>query len=399
MNAVGETFRSARQQRNLSIDEVSKLTKIGVRVIESIEHGNFQALPPTYMRSFVRTYSQFLNIPEPDINLGDAPAAQRFQPQQTELVSPLSMPENVFTPAYFSDQKRRNKRILTALYSVVGVLLTAVGYLVWSAPPVAPKPDDTMLTRPLRIIAEAVKPASMRDTTTVAFTQSSDSMILEARAIENAWLSVVMDKKRTDQLTMEAGKTYRWSAAKSFSFSLGNAGGVIFSLNGRELERFGATGVVVRDVRIQRDAVRGTTISSSSNPALAKILEAAPLPQSAPTNTQASNTSQQGSAQGSASTSSTNTPANNVQTLAATKSASNDAETKPFAKPSASLASAVSATPSSVKTDSVKPRPRYIAKPKPQIKVIIDPVTPPLPPPKIPTTVMKPLENKSGKNN
>ncbi len=385
MNAVGELFRSARQQRNLSIDEVSKLTKIGVRVIESIEHGNFQSLPPTYMRSFVRTYSQFLHIPEPEINLGDKPDAQRFQPQHTEQVSPLSMPENVFTPSYFSDQKRRNQRILTSIYAVVGCLLAVVGYLVWAAPPVARKADDTMLTRPLRIIVEAVKPASMRDTTAITLAQRSDSMILEARAVENAWLSIVMDKKRTDQLTMEAGKIYRWSAARSFSFSLGNAGGVAFSLNGRAIEQFGEKGVVVRDVRIVRDALRGTTISSSSNPALARILEAPTGGSNPATTPPATN-----SAQASSSVTSSPTPSANDASAKTTPNISNTAlSTSP------PIASA-----STVKSDSVKVRPRIVSnRPKQPTKILIDPVTAPLPPPKLPTTVFKPVDNKTVKNN
>lgn len=383
MNAVGETFRAARQQRNLSIDEVSKLTKIGVRVIESIEHGNFQALPPTYMRSFVRTYAHFLSIPEPDLNLGDQPAAQRFQSQHTEQVSPLAIPENVFTPAYFSDQKLRNKRILTGIYSVVGFLLATVGYLIWASPVAPKKAGDTMLTRPLRIIAEAVNPSSRRDSAAISFVQSSDSMILEARAVENAWLSIVMDKKRTEQFTMEAGKIYRWSAARSFTFSLGNAGGVAFTLNGRALEQFGPTGVVVRDVRIVRDAVRGTTISSSSNPALAKILEAAPA--QTPTNTSAPNTSPAPNPRQTGAMSSTALPASNTITQAPSNQTS--------------LPTTLAATTTLTKSDSVKPRPRFINRPKPQNRTLIDPVLPPLSPPKMPTTVFKPVDSKAGKNN
>ncbi len=376
MNAVGEIFRSARQQRNLSIDEVSKLTKIGVRVIESIEHGNFQALPPTYMRSFVRTYSQFLNVPEPELHLGDKPEAERFQAQHTEQVSPLAMPENVFTPAYFSDSKRRNQRILASIYGVVGCLLAVVGYLVWAAPPVPKKADDTILTRPLRILAEAIKPSSVRDSAAISFVQNSDSMILEARAIENAWLSIVMDKKRTEQFTMEAGKIYRWSAARSFSFSLGNAGGVSFTLNGRTLEQFGEKGVVVRDVRISRDAARGTVISSSSNPAIARILEAAPnqaaqnqsTSSANPSNTNSSPTATSPSSPVSPNTASPNTAAALHQTALA-------------------------------KGDSAKPRPRLVNRSKPQQKTLIDPVMPTLAPPKLPTTVFKPVDGKTGRNN
>jgi transcriptional regulator with XRE-family HTH domain len=349
MNAIGEIFRSARQHRNLSIDEVSKLTKIGARVIEAIEHGNFHVLPPTYMRSFIRTYSQFLEIPEPDgIELGDKPEDRRFEPQNTQLRSPLEMPENVFTPAYFSDQKRRNKRILTTIYSVVGCLLAIVGYLVWSAPPVPQRADDTVITRPLRILAEAVNPSVLFDSVAARFTPpiASDSMILEARVSEDSWISLVIDKKRTEQFTMEAGRTYRWAASKSFSFSLGNAGGTAFTLNGKALESFGPSGAVVRNIRIARDAARGTLLSSSSNPSLARVLEPPP------------GATQQG-------------------------------------VPAAGLALPSGQTAASAQTaaqsDTAKPRPRL--RPKPQPRVLIDPVVPTVQPPKPTTTTYKPLDN------
>jgi cytoskeleton protein RodZ len=270
----GETFRSARQQRNLSIDEVSKRTKIGVRVIESIESDNLQALPPAYMRSFVKTYSQFLNIPEPDdLSLGEKPLAERFQPHETEFTSPLSMPKDVFTPAYFSDQSARTKRLLTIIYSTIGFLIAIAGYLVLAAPKVPRKADDTMITRPLRIIAETIKPGSMLDSATLAKQANLDSLVLEARADENVWMNVVMDKKRSEQITLEAGKSYRWSAERQLALSLGNAGGATFTLNGRPLQQFGQKGEVVRDVRITRDAMRREVISSSNNPTIIRNID------------------------------------------------------------------------------------------------------------------------------
>ena len=240
-----------------------------------------------------------------------------------------------------------------------------------------------MLTRPLRIIAEAVKPSSMRDTAAVSFAQSSDSMILEARAIENAWLSIVMDKKRNEQFTMEAGKIYRWAAARSFSFSLGNAGGVSFTLNGRTLEQFGEKGVVVRDVRIVRDAARGTVISSSSNPALARILEAAPPSSQPAANTTAPTNNQAASAP----TNTTSSPTASAPPTASSQSANAQANT-----------AAVTST-ALTKNDTTKPRPRFVSRPKPQQKTLIDPVIPTLAPPKLPTTVFKPVDGKTGRNN
>jgi hypothetical protein len=170
---------------------------------------------------------------------------------------------------------------------------------------------------------------------------------------------------------MEAGKIYRWSAARSFSFSLGNAGGVSFTLNGRTLEQFGEKGVVVRDVRISRDAARGTVISSSSNPAIARILEAAP-----------------------------NQAAQNQSISSANPQNTNSSPTA--ASPSSSVSPNTATTLNAAalaKGDSLKPRPRFVNRSKPQQKTLIDPVMPTLAPPKLPTTVFKPVDGKTGRNN
>jgi transcriptional regulator with XRE-family HTH domain len=383
MTTNGEIFRNARQQRNLSIDEVSKRTKIGVRVIEAIESDNFQALPPAYMRSFVKTYSQFLNIPEPEISLGEAKIEARFQPQQTELASPLSMPANVFTPAYFSDQTARNKRILTIIYSTVGGLIAIAAYLILAAPKVPRKADDTILTRPLRIIAETIKPGSTLDSAGLASQVSTDSLVLEARADESVWMNVVMDKRKSEQITLEAGKTYRWSAEKLLALSLGNAGGATFTLNGRPLQKFGEKGEVVRDIRISRDAMRREVISSSNNPTIVRNIDGSlTTPNSAAPNT---------------------SPQNNSTPPSATSTAANNASTPPSTtntgiKPDATKLDAIATT---AKTDSAKPRPRTSVRKKEQPKLIA-PVVPSVPPPqpqfgkiKPPTTTTNPIKNNN----
>jgi cytoskeleton protein RodZ len=390
MQSIGEQFRVARQQRNLSIDEVSRLTKIGVRLIDAIEQGNFRSLPPTYMRSFVRTYAAFLDIPEPlDIPSDEAVHPQRFQPQMTEQISPLSMPANVFTPGYFSDQRIRNKRILATIYTVVACLLTIVGYLILTAPPVPRKADDTALTRPLRIIVEAIKPgstslslSSLRDSSMGRALQNADSMVLEARAIESVWINVVMDKRRTDQQTLEAGKTYRWGAEKVFSLSVGNAGGVYFTLNGRPLQQFGAKGFVIRDIRITRDAVRGEFINASNTPAIVRNLNSPLTPASGqPTSRISSQISSEISSQAQARTppktfgsiSNTNAPVNAAQSPAPNSTSRAD---------SASMSAPV--------------RTRFSFRRKPVRKTLIDPVIPNFAPPN--PTAFKPLAVPSNRN-
>ena len=376
MTSNGEIFRNARQQRNLSIDEVARRTKIGVRVIEAIESDNFQALPPTYMRSFVKTYSQFLNVPEPEISLGEVKIEARFQPQHTELASPLSMPENVFTPGYFSDQSARNKRILTIIYSTVGCLIAIAGYLILASPKVPRKADDTLITRPLRIIAETIKPGSTLDSASLARQMNTDSLVLEAHAEESVWMNVVMDKRRSEQITLEAGKTYRWSAEKLLALSLGNAGGATFTLNGRPLQKFGQTGEVVRDVRIMRDAMRREVISSSNSPTIIRNIDGSIAQQAALQASSTPNTSPSNSGASSSTPPQPNTTSQSSPTLASTSKITVDG----------------------VKSDSTKPRPRMSSRRKDTPKVI-SPVVPAITPPKPQMGKIQPPGTDPVKNN
>ncbi|TAE32383.1 MAG: helix-turn-helix domain-containing protein [Candidatus Kapaibacterium sp.] len=393
----GEIFRTARQQRNLTIDEVAKRTKIGVRVIEAIESGNFQALPPTYMRSFVKTYSQFLDVPEPDFSMNEGKIAERFQPKHTEVVSPLSIPENVFTPAYFSDQSARNRRILTIIYSVVGGLIAAAGYLMIAAPKVPTKPDDTMITRPLRIIAETIKPGSTLDSTTLARQVLSDSLVLEARAEESVWLNVVMDKKHSEQITLESGKSYRWSAEKQLSLALGNAGGAVFTLNGRPLAKFGERGEVVRDVRIARDAQRREVIASSNYPTIIRNIDGSLVKQNPPVASDAApnlatkpatvNTSPPSTPASARPNTSSTAPNNAAPNNAAPNNAApnnaapNNAAPNKAASPSIAASLPKTVSSNVAKPDSVKPKPRLVVRRKEPATVIV-PVVPNVAPPK-----------------
>ena len=77
---LGERLRAERLKRNLSVDEIASHLKMAPRVIRDLEDGNESALPPVYVRGFLKSYSQYLNI-DPDalasaIESMDAPVAE-----------------------------------------------------------------------------------------------------------------------------------------------------------------------------------------------------------------------------------------------------------------------------------------------------------------------------------
>jgi cytoskeletal protein RodZ len=68
MLKAGIRLREAREEKNLSLEEVSKQTKIKTAFLESIENGEYNKLPSSsYALGFVRNYARFLGIKDSEI--------------------------------------------------------------------------------------------------------------------------------------------------------------------------------------------------------------------------------------------------------------------------------------------------------------------------------------------
>ena len=67
MFEIGNTLREARVRRNLTLQQVEEDTKIRVRYVQAMENEDFDVMPgATYVRGFLRTYSEYLSL-DPDV--------------------------------------------------------------------------------------------------------------------------------------------------------------------------------------------------------------------------------------------------------------------------------------------------------------------------------------------
>jgi len=59
----GDKFKNAREKRNLSLDDVSNVTKIGSRMLQAIEEEHFDLLPGgVFNKGFIRAYAKHLGL-------------------------------------------------------------------------------------------------------------------------------------------------------------------------------------------------------------------------------------------------------------------------------------------------------------------------------------------------
>lgn len=62
---LGEKLRKLRTDFRMSLQDVSKSTRIQVKYLESLENGAYEQLPAdVYVRGFLRSYARYLNVDE-----------------------------------------------------------------------------------------------------------------------------------------------------------------------------------------------------------------------------------------------------------------------------------------------------------------------------------------------
>jgi cytoskeletal protein RodZ len=68
MDSIGRYLRHARESRAMSVEEVSRATRIPVAAVERIEADHFDDLPgEVFVRGFLRAYARAVSIPVEEV--------------------------------------------------------------------------------------------------------------------------------------------------------------------------------------------------------------------------------------------------------------------------------------------------------------------------------------------
>lgn len=68
MATVGQYLRELREQRKMSVEEVSRATRVPMASVERIETDRFDELPgEVFVRGFLKSYARALSVPTDDV--------------------------------------------------------------------------------------------------------------------------------------------------------------------------------------------------------------------------------------------------------------------------------------------------------------------------------------------
>ncbi len=139
MQSIGERLKEARERKGVSLREAAEATKIRGDYLSKLEGNKFDfGLTPLYVRSFIRSYAGYLKIPA-DRLLADFAAFGHGEPG-----GPRPVNREVYGKVDFGASARAEPRAEPPAAAEAPANKPAAK----TAPPLRPRPANTVLRRP-----------------------------------------------------------------------------------------------------------------------------------------------------------------------------------------------------------------------------------------------------------
>jgi cytoskeletal protein RodZ len=141
LTELGQRLKQAREEKNITLEQLQGITKIQKRYLQNVEDGNYEALPGVfYARAFVKQYSEAVGL-DPE---------KMFEEFKNEL--PSTQKETI--PEQLSRVKRTRAEVNTKdskLFQLfprvlVTVILIGIAVIVWTV--LQNKPSDQVEEQP-----------------------------------------------------------------------------------------------------------------------------------------------------------------------------------------------------------------------------------------------------------
>lgn len=269
LELFGEQLRKQREQKQISLANVSNATRINVKFLQAIEAGDFSALPQTYIRAFIREYARAIEMdPDEVIRQYDAANQPVVTPEQQGKPSqgqpPISAPIKTEEPSSGKISPPLLSQRNIALGAIVVVAVLVVIYVV-NLNKEATAQKETPEVSFDNVVKESEAAVVKNDSTPTAPASSqhlatapaaNDSLRLEVATLDSVWMTIMIDNVRKGEYLFSPKRKRTWVGKEQFVVSLGNAGNATFRLNGVDLGTLGKRGALARNVVITASGIQ-----------------------------------------------------------------------------------------------------------------------------------------------
>ena len=263
MREIGQVLRQAREEKGMTLEQVSSRTMIAKKYLRALEEGDFNLFPgEVYLKGALRKYAAELGLNQEGLlsRYGGVSEIEKAEKSQQEPVKPQNRPatKTRVQPAQVVRSTRRlNKRRFAMVLIIFALLvggIRVISTLVAPEPPLAheqppvnengvenilpsvpaePEPEPEPEPQPelpqVRVERDILDPLQLR-------VINADAIEVVLSFTEHSWVRVHTDGVLLFEGTFGAGESRSLTASKSVRVRTGNALGTKMSINGEMIE-------------------------------------------------------------------------------------------------------------------------------------------------------------------
>lgn len=264
----GQELRNRRLERNISLSDIAADTRINHKFLDALEAGQFNLVPQTYVRAFLREYATAVGLSPEDVIAqyasirGEETTPAR--PASATLPTPPGAARTV--DGAQASQRSLQQYLRPAIFGAFVLVVVVVAWLLLRPSDAPVPPSTTSGEIPFdRVIRENEAVATAADSVTrprpapapaPRIVPAVDSLMLEMTTSDSVWVNMVLDTGAGNDYLFAPNRRRTWKARERFVVTMGNAGGATFRLNGKDLGTLGRRGAVVRNSVISADLLR-----------------------------------------------------------------------------------------------------------------------------------------------
>ncbi|MEW5843315.1 MAG: RodZ domain-containing protein [Bacteroidota bacterium] len=279
LKKIADELKNAREEKDISLQQIASKTKIDIKFLRAIENANFEILPDLYMKAFIREFAQYIDL-DPNAIIQKFENAKQGKPEEatvTETVaesSPETMTEekagkkfdSIETAPLPASEDVKTKKLNTNYVYVgtIAVLILILVYILFikgSSPDIVQESFSQQTAnqdKPRYEMTEQNNNPSQVNSSQ-SNSNMSDSLRLSVQTLNRVWVKVASDGKIITQQVYQPDSKLHFAASKNFSVTVGNAGMVKLLLNNKPIQNIGKTGEI-RNLYITPDTIRYYTI-------------------------------------------------------------------------------------------------------------------------------------------
>ena len=260
---IGKQLQEARRIKEISLDRVSKETKIAKKWLEALEKEEYDVFPAKiYVVSFVRSYARYLGLDAESL-------VQIYQREHSGREERMDLnPKFPIVESHGVGEKSMSRKGIAALrFTKKGLIpfILAIGVVVGAG---------LLAIFYLNSASRRLSRQEMAKINASTNVRKDISMVVEIN--DKTWLRVVGDGAVSFEGTLSAGEKRTWVAKDEMDVCIGNVDGVRLYVNGEGVDTISGNLGRVNELVFTRSKEKGLIKMEQKRPILMKKIE--PLP-------------------------------------------------------------------------------------------------------------------------